>query len=177
VTLDVAIQDYARYGVQSLEDKQKLFRLIKTISSGAELSEPSTPPGYLRPAHTSGMETLLSSEFRGDLGSGIMDLHSIDDSMLFSEVRSVIDFSNFYVSCPGPLSFLTFCIPDAIFGTFSSPSHLWRVFIDFYEQRGSELTFVLKVHAVVWISHFTKEVRDNLVVNDAPVFGLYMYLW
>ncbi|CAM6082682.1 unnamed protein product [Calypogeia fissa] len=31
------------------------------------------------------METFLSPEFRGDLGSGILDLHSIDDSMLFSE--------------------------------------------------------------------------------------------
>lgn len=80
-------QDYARYGVQSLEDKQKLFRLIKTISSGAEpSSEPTTPPPYSRPANRSGMD-FLSPEFRGDFGAGILDLHSIDDSELFSEVR------------------------------------------------------------------------------------------
>ncbi|BBM99793.1 kinesin family member 2/24 [Marchantia polymorpha subsp. ruderalis] len=80
------MQDYARYGVQSLEDKQKLFRLIKTISSGAEpSSEPTTPPPYSRPANRSGMD-FLSPEFRGDFGAGILDLHSIDDSELFSEV-------------------------------------------------------------------------------------------
>lgn len=85
----VVKQDYARYGVQSLEDKQKLFRLIKTISSGAEPSESSTPPAYSRSVNPCGMETFLSPEFRGDLGSGILDLHSIDDSMLFSEVRFI----------------------------------------------------------------------------------------
>ncbi|KAG0587846.1 hypothetical protein KC19_2G195600 [Ceratodon purpureus] len=82
------MQDYARYGVQSLEDKQKLFRLIKTISSsGADsVSEPSTPPTYSRSASQSGMDGFLSPELRGDFNSGILDLHSIDDTEFFPEI-------------------------------------------------------------------------------------------
>jgi kinesin family protein 2/24 len=81
-------QDYARYGVQSLEDKQKLFRLIKTISSSGvdSVSEPSTPPAYSRSASQSGMDGFLSPELRGDFNSGILDLHSIDDTEFFPEV-------------------------------------------------------------------------------------------
>jgi len=80
-------QDYARYGVQSLEDKQKLFRLIKTISSGVDsVSEPSTPPAFSRSASQSGMDGFLSPELRGDFNSGILDLHSIDDTEFFPEV-------------------------------------------------------------------------------------------
>jgi kinesin family protein 2/24 len=80
-------QDYARYGVQSLEDKQKLFRLIKTISSGVDsVSEPSTPPAYSRSASQGGMDGFLSPELRGDFNSGILDLHSIDDTEFFPEV-------------------------------------------------------------------------------------------
>lgn len=80
-------QDYARYGVQSLEDKQKLFRLIKTISNGVDsASEPSTPPAYSRSASQSGMDGFLSPEMRSDFNSGILDLHSIDDTEFFPEV-------------------------------------------------------------------------------------------
>jgi kinesin family protein 2/24 len=79
-------QDYARYGVQSLEDKQKLFRLIKTISSGVDpASEPNTPPAYSRSASQSGMDGFLSPELRGDFGPGLLDLHSIDDTEFFPE--------------------------------------------------------------------------------------------
>jgi hypothetical protein len=80
-------QDYARYGVQSLEDKQKLFRLIKTISSGVDpVSEPSTPTSHMRSASQGGMDGFLSPELRGDFGPGILDLHSIDDTEFFPEV-------------------------------------------------------------------------------------------
>ncbi|XP_024529613.1 kinesin-like protein KIN-13A [Selaginella moellendorffii] len=80
------MQDYARYGVQSLEDKQKLFRLIKTISSGPDhVSEPSTPPQYVRSASQIGMDSILSPELRGDFGAGILDIHAMDDSELLSE--------------------------------------------------------------------------------------------
>ncbi|KAL2649441.1 hypothetical protein R1flu_017569 [Riccia fluitans] len=79
------VEEYARYGVQSLEDKQKLFRLIKSISTGAEQSSQPTTPPILRPGNRSGMD-FLSPDFRGDFGAGILDLHSIDDSELFSEV-------------------------------------------------------------------------------------------
>ncbi|CAK9256518.1 unnamed protein product [Sphagnum jensenii] len=80
------MQDYARYGVQSLEDKQKLFRLIKTISSGVDpASEPNTPPAYSRSASQSGMDDFLSPELRGDFGQGLLDLHSIDDTEFFPE--------------------------------------------------------------------------------------------
>ncbi|CAM6043770.1 unnamed protein product [Sphagnum compactum] len=80
------MQDYARYGVQSLEDKQKLFRLIKTISSGVEpASEPTTPPPFSRSASQSGMDGFLSPELRGDFDPGLLDLHSIDDTEFFPE--------------------------------------------------------------------------------------------
>jgi kinesin family protein 2/24 len=81
-------QDYARYGVQSLEDKQKWGRLIKTISnSGVDsVSEPSTPPAYSRSTSQSEMDGFLSPELRGDFNSGILDLHSIDDTEFFPEV-------------------------------------------------------------------------------------------
>lgn len=83
-------QDYARYGVQSLEDKQKLFRLIKTISSGVDpVSEPSTPTSHMRSASQGGMDGFLSPELRGDFGPGILDLHSIDDTEFFPEVITV----------------------------------------------------------------------------------------
>lgn len=83
-------QDYGRYGVQSLEDKQKLFRLIKKINGGADsASDPSTPRTYSRSASQSGMDGFLSPDLRGDFNSGILDLHSIDDTEFFPEVICV----------------------------------------------------------------------------------------
>jgi kinesin family protein 2/24 len=84
------MQDYARYGVQSLEDKQKLFRLIKTISSGVEppppAEEPTTPPACSHSASQSGMDDVFfSPEFKADFGPEILDLHSIDDTEFFPE--------------------------------------------------------------------------------------------
>ncbi|KAJ7561762.1 hypothetical protein O6H91_03G040300 [Diphasiastrum complanatum] len=79
------MQDYARYGVQSLEDKQKLFRLIKTISSGADtLPDASSAALYSRSGNHSGIDSILSHEFGGDFGAGILDLHAIDDTELLS---------------------------------------------------------------------------------------------
>lgn len=92
-------QDYARYGVQSLEDKQKLFRLIKTISSGVEppppAEEPTTPPACSHSASQSGMDDVFfSPEFKADFGPEILDLHSIDDTEFFPEVRQVFNVSS-----------------------------------------------------------------------------------
>lgn len=83
-------QDYGRYGVQSLEDKQKLFRLIKTINSGADsASAPQTPRDYSPSASNHiGMDGFLAPELRGDFNSGILDLHSIDDTEFFPEVTT-----------------------------------------------------------------------------------------
>nr|AMS24242.1 kinesin 13b protein [Marsilea vestita] len=82
---NVLIQDFARHGVQSAEDRQKLFRLIKSINGGLEHgSDPFTPPAY-GSARQNGAGGMASPEFRGDIGGGILDLHSIDDIELLSE--------------------------------------------------------------------------------------------
>ncbi|MCO5580270.1 hypothetical protein L7F22_034136 [Adiantum nelumboides] len=79
------MQDYARHGVQSLEDRQKLFRLIKSMSGGMESGgEPFTPPNY-GSGRRNGADGLSSPELRGDITGGILDLHSIDDIELLSE--------------------------------------------------------------------------------------------
>eukprot|EP00249_Psilotum_nudum_P022165 c28399_g1_i2 orf=163-2601(+) len=82
---NLLMQDYSRHGVQSMEDKQKLYRLIKSMSSGAEPpSEQWTPPLHSS-SKQNGVDGLASPELRGEMGSGILDLHSIDDIELLSE--------------------------------------------------------------------------------------------
>lgn len=82
---NLLMQDYARHGVQSLEDRQKLFRLIKSMSGGMESGgEPFTPPNY-GSGRRNGVDGLSSPELRGEIGAGILDLHSIDDIELLSE--------------------------------------------------------------------------------------------
>lgn len=80
-------QEYGRYGAQSLEEKQKLFKLVKSIGSGAEsASESSIPPVFSFSASQSGMDGYFPPELRGDFNAGILDLHSIDDTEFFPEV-------------------------------------------------------------------------------------------
>nr|AMS24241.1 kinesin 13a protein [Marsilea vestita] len=82
---NLLMQDYSRHAGQSLDDRQKLFRLIRSISGGVEpSSEPFTPPVY-GSSRRNGADGLPSPELRGDLGGGILDLHSIDDTELLSE--------------------------------------------------------------------------------------------
>lgn len=43
--LTCVAQDYAKYGVTKMEDKQKLFRLIKSLNSNSSTNSPQKPSG------------------------------------------------------------------------------------------------------------------------------------
>ena len=73
-------QDFARHGVQSAEERQKFARLMKSIGSGVD-----DPPFFGSGRHN-GIGGFSSPELRGEIGGGILDLHSIDDIELLSEV-------------------------------------------------------------------------------------------
>ncbi|KAJ8566094.1 hypothetical protein K7X08_030571 [Anisodus acutangulus] len=73
------------YGARSMEEKQRLFKLMRNLNfNGESASEPYTPT-----AESSGgmgpSDGFYSPEFRGDFGAGLLDLHSMDDTELLSE--------------------------------------------------------------------------------------------
>ncbi|XP_073276052.1 kinesin-like protein KIN-13A [Primulina huaijiensis] len=73
------------YGPQSMEEKQRLFKLMRNLNfNGETVSEPYNPS-----AQSSGpfaaSDGYNSPEFRGDFGAGLLDLHSIDDTELLSD--------------------------------------------------------------------------------------------
>ncbi|GAA0151238.1 microtubule binding motor protein [Lithospermum erythrorhizon] len=73
------------YGAQDAEEKQRLFRLMRNLNFGGDSGLESYTPtdqssGYFAP---SGNPYL--SEFRGDFGAGLLDLHALDDTELLSE--------------------------------------------------------------------------------------------
>lgn len=73
------------YGAQSMEEKQRLFKLMRNLNfNGETVSEPYTPSGQ-----SSGLfavsDEYNSPEFRGDFGAGLLDLHSMDDAELLSD--------------------------------------------------------------------------------------------
>ena len=74
------------YGAQSVEEKQRLFKLMRNLNFNRDSgSDPYTPT-----AQSSGgigaSEGFYSPEFRGDFGAGLLDLHAMDDTELLSEV-------------------------------------------------------------------------------------------
>lgn len=76
------------YGPQSAEEKQRLFKLMRNLNfNGETVSEPYTPTPT---AQSSGpftpTEGYYSPDFRGDFGAGLLDLHSMDDTELLSDV-------------------------------------------------------------------------------------------
>lgn len=73
------------YGAQSLDEKQKLFKFFKGMNVGAESgSEPITPTAQSS-AGLAAADGFLSPELRGEFGAGLLDLHAMDDTELFSE--------------------------------------------------------------------------------------------
>ncbi|XP_060197765.1 kinesin-like protein KIN-13A isoform X1 [Lycium barbarum] len=76
------------YGEQSMEEKQRLLKLMRNLNfNGESASEPYTPT-----TQSSGeigvSEGFYSPDFRGDIGAGLLDLHSMDDTELLSELGS-----------------------------------------------------------------------------------------
>lgn len=73
------------YGAQSAEEKQRLFKLMRSLNfNGESGSEPYTPTSQtLGGAAVS--DGFYSPDFRGDFGAGLLDLHAMDDTELLSE--------------------------------------------------------------------------------------------
>ncbi|KAL6897754.1 hypothetical protein ACP4OV_006713 [Aristida adscensionis] len=77
------------YGPQSIEEKQRLYSLLRSLnfngeSAPASMSEPYTPTAQSFSGGNS-LEGFYSPELRGDLGAGLLDLHAMDDTELLSE--------------------------------------------------------------------------------------------
>ncbi|CAJ2653921.1 unnamed protein product [Trifolium pratense] len=73
------------YGAQSAEEKQRLFKLMRSLNfNGESGSEPYTPTSQtLGGAAVS--DGFYSPDFRVDFGAGLLDLHAMDDTELLSE--------------------------------------------------------------------------------------------
>ncbi|CAM0881226.1 unnamed protein product [Alopecurus aequalis] len=77
------------YGPQSIEEKQKLYMLLRSLnfngeSASAPISEPYTPTAQSFSGGHS-IDGFYSPELRGEFGAGLLDLHAMDDSELLSE--------------------------------------------------------------------------------------------
>lgn len=76
------------YGPQSAEEKQRLLKLLRNLNfsgeSGSEIYTPTNVHSYGTNVATDGF---YSPELRGEFGAGLLDLHSMDDMELLSEVR------------------------------------------------------------------------------------------
>lgn len=76
------------YGPQLIEEKQKLYMLLRSLnfngeSASAPISEPYTPTAQSLGGHS--IDGFYSPELRGEFGAGLLDLHAMDDSELLSE--------------------------------------------------------------------------------------------
>ncbi|KAL5202063.1 hypothetical protein ABZP36_013015 [Zizania latifolia] len=77
------------YGPQSIEEKQRLYMLLRSLNFNGETAPPSISEPYTPTAQSFGggnsLEGFYSPELRGDLGAGLLDLHAMDDTELLSE--------------------------------------------------------------------------------------------
>jgi kinesin family protein 2/24 len=74
------------YGAQSAEEKQRLFKLMRSLNfNGESGSEPYTPTSQTL-GGAAVIDGFYSPDFRGDFGAGLLDLHAMDDTELLSEV-------------------------------------------------------------------------------------------
>ncbi|CAL4950133.1 unnamed protein product [Urochloa decumbens] len=77
------------YGPQSIEEKQKLYTLLRTLNFNGELASASVSEPYTPTAQSFGsgapVDGFYSPELRGEFGAGLLDLHAMDDSELLSE--------------------------------------------------------------------------------------------
>uniref|UniRef100_A0A0D9WCZ4 Kinesin-like protein n=1 Tax=Leersia perrieri TaxID=77586 RepID=A0A0D9WCZ4_9ORYZ len=77
------------YGPQSIEEKQRLYMLLRSLNFNGETAPPSISEPYTPTAQSFGggnsLEGFYSPELRGELGAGLLDLHAMDDTELLSE--------------------------------------------------------------------------------------------
>ncbi|WOL15749.1 kinesin-like protein KIN-13A [Canna indica] len=73
------------YGPQTMEERQKLFKLFRNLNfNGESVSEPYTPTAQSL-GTTSAADGFYSPELRGEFGAGLLDLHAMDDNELLSD--------------------------------------------------------------------------------------------
>ncbi|KAK6913769.1 Kinesin motor domain, partial [Dillenia turbinata] len=73
------------YGAQSAEEKQRLYKLMRSLNfNGESGSEPYTPTAQSS-GGIGGSDGFYSLEFGGHFGAGLLDLHAMDDTELLSE--------------------------------------------------------------------------------------------
>ncbi|KAJ0977729.1 hypothetical protein J5N97_013203 [Dioscorea zingiberensis] len=73
------------YGPQTMEEKQKLYKLLRNLNfNGESGSEPYTPTSQ-SVGGSGAMDGFYSPELRGEFGAGLLDLHAMDDTELLSE--------------------------------------------------------------------------------------------
>ncbi|KAG6505204.1 hypothetical protein ZIOFF_037558 [Zingiber officinale] len=73
------------YGPQTMEEKQKLFKLFRNLNfNGESVSEPYIPTAQSL-GGPSAADGFYSPELRGEFGAGLLDLHAMDDTELLSD--------------------------------------------------------------------------------------------
>ncbi|KAH7676648.1 Plus-end-directed kinesin ATPase protein [Dioscorea alata] len=73
------------YGPQTVEEKQKLYKLLRNLNfNGESGSEPYTPTSQSF-GGGGAADGFYSPELRGEFGAGLLDLHSMDDTELVPE--------------------------------------------------------------------------------------------
>lgn len=74
------------YGPQCAEEKHMLYKLTRILNfNGEDVSEPYNPSAQSSRAFALS-EGFYSPEIRGDFGAGLLDVHSMDDIELLSDV-------------------------------------------------------------------------------------------
>ncbi|KAG9160083.1 hypothetical protein Leryth_005814, partial [Lithospermum erythrorhizon] len=73
------------YGAQSAEEKQRLSRLMRNLNLGGDFGSEAYTPTTQSSGYFVTPESPYLSEFRGDFGAGLLDLHAMDDTELLSE--------------------------------------------------------------------------------------------
>eukprot|EP00242_Pyramimonas_sp_CCMP2087_P007307 CAMPEP_0198205642 /NCGR_PEP_ID=MMETSP1445-20131203/9183_1 /TAXON_ID=36898 /ORGANISM="Pyramimonas sp., Strain CCMP2087" /LENGTH=146 /DNA_ID=CAMNT_0043878019 /DNA_START=261 /DNA_END=698 /DNA_ORIENTATION=+ len=87
------MQDYAKVGVDDLSDKQKLFRLIKTVNSDKYYADDSLNPH-------AGLDQ-NENDFLNNSDRDILDLNTIDETDLLGEVMGSLDIKHTEGMRPG----------------------------------------------------------------------------
>ncbi|WJX23541.1 Kinesin-like protein KIN-13A [Trifolium repens] len=73
------------YGAQSAEEKQRLLKLMRNLNFNGESGSEHYTPNAQTLGGVAASDGFYSSEFRGDFGAGLLDLHAMDDTELLSE--------------------------------------------------------------------------------------------
>ncbi|XP_010931648.1 kinesin-like protein KIN-13A [Elaeis guineensis] len=73
------------YGPQTVEEKQKLFKLLRNLNFNVESASELYTPTAQSIGAAGASDGFYSPELRGEFGAGLLDLHAMDDTELLSE--------------------------------------------------------------------------------------------